>query len=296
MSLFEGLSAFPITPADPLGRVDTAALARILVRIKEAGVDSIGLLGSTGAYAFLSRDERRRAVETAVETVGGKIPIIVGVGALRTADAEALARDAQAAGADGLLLAPVSYFPLSDNEVYEHFAAVAGAGKLPLAIYNNPGTTRFTFSLDLISRLSNVSNVVAAKMPLPSNDAYAGELKAIRATTPSEFRVGYSGDWGGASSLLAGGDAWYSVVAGLLPAQALALTRAAQAGDAQGAKQIDSAFEPLWTLFKEFGSFRVMYVIADLLSLCKIDPPLPILPLRDEARRRVAAALKHLGV
>ncbi|UWU25899.1 dihydrodipicolinate synthase family protein (plasmid) [Rhizobium sp. CB3060] len=296
MSLFEGLSAFPITPADPSGGVDTAALAHILVQIKDARADSIGLLGSTGAYAFLSREERRRAVETAVETVGGEIPIIVGVGALRTSDAQALARDAKAAGADGLLLAPVSYVPLRDKEVYEHFAAVADAGQLPLAIYNNPGTTRFTFSRDLISRLSNVPNIVAVKMPLPSDDDYAGELSAIRATTPSEFRVGYSGDWGGASSLLAGGDAWYSVVAGLLPAETLALTRAARAGDADRVKQIDAAFEPLWTLFKEFGSFRVMYVIAELLNLCKVDPPRPVLPLSDEARQRVAAAIDQLRV
>ncbi|MCV9999304.1 dihydrodipicolinate synthase family protein [Pararhizobium sp. YC-54] len=296
MSLFEGLSAFPITPADPSGRVDTAALARILLRIKDAKADSVGLLGSTGAYAFLSREERRRAVETAVEAVGGEIPIIVGVGALRTSEAQALARDVKASGADGLLLAPVSYVPLRDPEVYEHFAAVAGAGQLPLSIYNNPGTTRFTFSRDLISRLSNIPNIAGIKMPLPSDEDYATELSAIRATTPSDFHIGYSGDWGGSSSLLAGGDAWYSVVAGLFPAETLALTRAAQAGDADRAKQIDAAFEPLWALFKEFGSFRVMYVIAELLDLCKVDPPRPVLPLSDEARQRVAAAVNHLYV
>ncbi|ANP89848.1 hypothetical protein BA011_29565 (plasmid) [Rhizobium leguminosarum] len=73
MSLFKGLSAFPITPADASGRVDRAALAMLLQRIVDAGADSIGLLGSTGAYAFLTRDERKRAIETAVETVGGRV-------------------------------------------------------------------------------------------------------------------------------------------------------------------------------------------------------------------------------
>ncbi|TIP78077.1 MAG: dihydrodipicolinate synthase family protein, partial [Mesorhizobium sp.] len=57
MSLFQGLSAFPITPADASGRLDTAALARLLKNIEEARADSIGLLGSTGAYAFLTRQE-----------------------------------------------------------------------------------------------------------------------------------------------------------------------------------------------------------------------------------------------
>ena len=71
MPLFHGLSAFPITPADASGIVDTGALATLLGRIEAAGADSIGLLGSTGAYAFLSRQERRRAVEAAM---GGGVP------------------------------------------------------------------------------------------------------------------------------------------------------------------------------------------------------------------------------
>lgn len=88
MSLFEGLSAFPITPADPSGRVDISALARIVTRIKDAKADSIGLLGSTGTYMFLSRVQRLSAVEAAIKTVSGQIPVIVGVGALRTTDGQ----------------------------------------------------------------------------------------------------------------------------------------------------------------------------------------------------------------
>jgi dihydrodipicolinate synthase/N-acetylneuraminate lyase len=144
MPLFHGLSAFPITPADEGGRVDTRALGTLLGRLQAAGVDSVGLLGSTGTYAYLTRSERRRAIEAAAEAMGGRIPIIVGIGALRTDDAKNLAQDAQEAGADGLLLAPVSYTPLTNEEVLQHFAAVAGASDLPLCIYNNPSTTRFT--------------------------------------------------------------------------------------------------------------------------------------------------------
>jgi 4-hydroxy-tetrahydrodipicolinate synthase len=98
MTIFRGLSAFSITPTDTAGRVDTVALAGLLQRIQAAGADSVGLLGSTGGYAFLSRDERRRAVDAAMKSVGGRIPLIVGVGALRTDEAEALARDAKSAG------------------------------------------------------------------------------------------------------------------------------------------------------------------------------------------------------
>jgi 4-hydroxy-tetrahydrodipicolinate synthase len=84
------------------------------------------------------------------------------------------------------------------------------------------------------------------------------------------------------------------VVAGLLPAPALALARAAQAGDSAEAARINDAFRPLWELFRAFGSFRVMYVMADLLGLAKIEPPRPILPLSQEAHSRVEEALRNL--
>ncbi len=138
MSVFHGLSAFPITPADEHGIVDTDGVTRLTARLADVGVDSIGLLGSTGTYAYLTRTERRRTVRAAVKSVGGKTPLIVGVGALRTDDAQDLARDAEAEGADALLLSPVSYTPLTDEEVFQHYVAVASATGLPLCIYNNP--------------------------------------------------------------------------------------------------------------------------------------------------------------
>ena len=98
MALFSGLSAFPITPMTSEGEVIAPDLQRLVQRIEAGGADSIGLLGSTGTYMFLSRDQRRRAVAAAVEAVAS-IPIIVGVGAIRTDEVQALARDAAAEGA-----------------------------------------------------------------------------------------------------------------------------------------------------------------------------------------------------
>ena len=292
--MFEGLSAFPTTPTNPDGEVDTAALARVLDRLVEAKVESIGLLGSTGAYAYLSREERRRAVEVAKETVGERVPLLVGTGALRTDHAQQLARDAEAAGADALLLAPVSYAPLTQDEVYQHFVSVSNATGLPIVIYNNPTTTRFQFSLDLIQRLATIPNIAAIKMPLPGETAFADEIRSLRALAPSSFSIGYSGDWGAANALLAGADTWYSVVAGLLPKPALALTRAAIAGDRAEAERLNAMFEPLWSLFKEFGSFRVMYAIGSLLGLFEAEPPRPVLPVPASARPRIEAALDEL--
>jgi 4-hydroxy-tetrahydrodipicolinate synthase len=291
---FHGLSAFPITPADPHGHVDTDALVRLVQRLAAAEVDSIGLLGSTGTYAYLPRAERRRAVEAAAGCLGGQVPLIVGVGALRTDDAQDLARDAEAAGAAGLLLAPVSYTPLTEEEVFQHFVAVARATDLPLCIYNNPGTTHFTFTDALVARLAEAPGIVAVKSPAPPPAEARARHEALRARIPGPFAIGYSGDWNAPDAVLAGGDAWYSVVGGLLPMPTLKLLRAAQAGDEAEVARWNARFQPLWDLFKELSSLRVMYAAADILGICRTEPPRPILPLSPAAYRRVAAALEML--
>jgi 4-hydroxy-tetrahydrodipicolinate synthase len=295
-SIFAGMSAFPITPTDAAGRVDTAGLCRLLVRLKDANVDSVGLLGSTGTYAYLSRAEKLRAVEAAAECLGGSITLIVGIGAMRTDDAIALAQDSGRAGANALLMAPVSYTPLTEEEVYQHYLAVAASTHLPLCIYNNPGTTHFTFSVGLLERLSKLPNIVAVKMPLPANgNNIDASLKSLRNALPNDFAIGYSGDWGCAEGLLFGADSWFSVVGGLLPVPTIRLARAAAAGDTIEAQKIEAHFQPLWELFKELGSLRVVYTAANLLQLTDAMPPRPILPLSQGDTSRVSVALDRLN-
>ena len=296
MTLFHGLSAFPITPADPHGHVDTKALGVLLKRLTDAEVDSIGLLGSTGSYPYLTRPERRRAVEAAVGHAAGRTPILVGIGALRTEDAVSFGQDAKAAGADAGLLAPVSYTPLTEDEVFTHFETVAREAGLPICIYNNPGTTHFTFSDDLIMRLSHVPNVVAIKNPAPAANAVSAGLSELRAKVPAGFSLGYSTDWNATEAMLAGGDAWYSVLAGLFPGPCMDIRRAVQSGNVAEARRVNAMLQPVWDLFAEFSSLRVMYAAANQLGLCEAAPPRPILPLAAPAQRRIADTFQALGL
>lgn len=285
MSIFTGLSAFPLTPADSDGIVDTDALGLLVDRLARAGVDSISVLGSTGTYAYLDRDQRNRAVAAAVEAASGRRPVVAGVGALRTSWSRELAVAAERAGASGLLLAPMSYTPLIEREVGAHFRSVAAATGLPLCVYNNPGTTNFRFTHALIAELAAVPGIAAVKMPPLGDAAYADEIAALRSQTPTDFRIGYSGDWCAASALLAGADGWHSVIAGILPEPALRLTRAAQAGDLPEVARIEAAFAPLWSLFKRHGSLRLIYEIANEKGIAVGEPPQPL--QRYDASQRV---------
>lgn len=184
--MLKGLSAFPITPTDQFGRVDTHAFGPLVTRLAEAGVDSIGVLGSTGSYMYLTRAERHRALGCAVDAAGGRVPIIAGIGALKTSEAIALAQDAKALGAQAGLLSAASYTPLTDEEVYRHFATVTQESGLPIVIYDNPGTTHFAFTSELVARLSDLPGVVGIKNPTATPEQNVGHLAHQRSIVPLE--------------------------------------------------------------------------------------------------------------
>lgn len=109
--MFCGLPAFPLTPVNETG-INEKAFVTLIQRLVTAGVDSIGVLDSTGNYAYLNREERLRVLRLAVHSSEG-IPVMTSISTIRTSEVLRLAEDAQRAGASAVLLAPVSYQTLT---------------------------------------------------------------------------------------------------------------------------------------------------------------------------------------
>ncbi len=295
--MFSGLCAFPLTPTSESG-VDDHSYAHLVSRLAAAGVDSIGSLGSTGVYPYLDREQRARAARTAVYAADGT-PVMVGIGALRTANVLALAEDAQRAGASAVLLAPMTYQPLTEDEVFGLYEHVTRELSVPLCVYDNPGTTHVEFSDQLHARIARLPRVASIKIPAVPGEAEAARQRvaALRALLPRTVTIGVSGDWTAATGLNTGCEAWYSVVGGLFPHTALALTRAAQKGDADGAWAISERLEPLWELFRRHGSLRVMAAAASHLGLtAEPNLPLPLHGLTPDGRRQLDAVLHRLNL
>ena len=294
---FTGLSAFPLTPFTSGGEVDEAAFVGLIDRLVMAGVDSIAPLGSTGSYAYLSREERARVARVAVEAAGD-VPVMVSVGAVRTRDVLAHVEDAQAAGVSSVLLAPVSYQPLTPEDVFGLYEEVTRELSVPLVVYDNPGTTRFTFTDDLYRAVAELAGVASIKIPgVPVDPGAASErVGRLRELLPEHVTIGVSGDPFAATGLNAGCEAWYSVLGGILPEASLTIGRAARAGDAAGAVAASERLRPLWDLFAEHGSLRVVAVVAEHLGLVR-GPSLssPIRGLSGRARARVVAVAEELG-
>lgn len=293
--MFHGLSAFPLTPMNESG-IDETAFANLVERLVAAGVDSICALGSTGSYAYLTLAERRRVAQLAVEHAGG-VPVMIGIGAMRTRDVLVLAEHAHEAGAAGVLLAPVSYQKLTDNEVFDLYEMVTRSLSIPLCVYDNPGTTHFEFSDQLHGRIAGLPHVGSIKIPgVPLNaEAAAERVQRLRALIPSHVTIGVSGDRFAATGLNAGCEAWYSAIGGLFPKAALAITRAAQAGNTVEAVRLSEHLAPLWAMLGEHSSLRVVAAAAELHGLVDSPSlPLPVKSLAGPARLQLGHLLEKL--
>lgn len=179
-----GLSAFPLTPLTD-ATVDEPALGRIVERLNHGRVDSITVLGSTGVGVYLDRAQQQRVVEVAVAAAGG-VPVIAGISSLTTRDVLHRAAAAERAGAAALLLAPVSYHPLTEHEVHGLYADVAAEVSLPIVVYDNPTTTGFTFTDDLSARITALPRIASVKIPPVAGglDDARTRISTLRAQLP----------------------------------------------------------------------------------------------------------------
>ncbi len=294
--MFTGLCAFPLTPVTASG-VDEEGFRNILARLTAARVDSLGILGSTGSYAFLTREQRKR-IATLANELAGDIPMMVCVGAVSTDTVLRLAEDAQEAGADALLLPAISYQPLRDDEVFALFETVTRHASVPVCVYDNPGTTHFTFTDELHGRLSSLDGVRSVKIPgVPDTPAAAVDrVAALRHRLRPGVTIGISGDAFAGLGLNAGCEVWYSVCGGLFPETAKQIAQAAAMNDPARVTALTTRLEPLWALYRKHGgSIRVIAAAAGVLGLTDTDClPRPLQPLPAEDIAEIARVITEL--
>jgi 4-hydroxy-tetrahydrodipicolinate synthase len=127
MADFYGVFPYLVSPTDAAGQIRTDVLGRLCDDLIKSGVHGLTPLGSTGEFAYLNREQRRVVVQTTVEAVAGRVPVVAGVASTSTADAVAQAKCYQKRGVDGILAILEAYFPLKDAQIESYFRAIADA-------------------------------------------------------------------------------------------------------------------------------------------------------------------------
>jgi 4-hydroxy-tetrahydrodipicolinate synthase len=292
--LFRGVAPALLTPFTADDDIDGPAFRRLIDRQIEGGVSALLVLGTTGENPTVNATERRRLVDIAVEHADGRVPVLIGTGTHDTDESVAFTREAEDAGADGVVVVgPYYNLPPQDGFV-RHVEAIAGRSDLPIVLYNVPARTGFNLEAATTLRLAEEVPQVVGIKEASGDLEQIGDILAHR---PDGFAV-YSGDDEGTLPLLAmGGDGAVSVISNALPERFTELVEAGLAGDLKTAREIHFELLPaMRACFLETNPIPIKTVCA---ALGRMEPHvrLPLRPLdeREPVRQRILSAFDGRG-
>jgi 4-hydroxy-tetrahydrodipicolinate synthase len=282
-----------VTPMQPGGALDLAALARLIDFHVENGTAGIVIVGTTGESPTVDVDEHCRLIQAAIDHAAGRIPVVAGTGGNSTAEAIALTRFAKSAGASACLSVVPYYNKPTQEGLYRHFSTIAEAIDLPLILYNVPSRTVADLSNDTIVRLAGIPRIVGLKdatSDLPRVVDLRNRLPAGR-----EFALYSGNDDTALAFVLLGGDGVISVTANVAPKLVSQLCAAALAGDVAKARRINARLANLNTrLFVEANPIPVKWALSEMRMIHN-ELRLPLTPLAARHHEAVRAALREAG-
>jgi 4-hydroxy-tetrahydrodipicolinate synthase len=282
-----------ITPFQADGRVDYAALRRIIDWHIAEGTDCLGVVGTTGESPTVTTEEHCEIIRVSVEQAAGRVPVMAGCGSNSTAEAVNLARFAQRVGA-GYQLQVVPYYnkPTQEGQ-YQHFKTIAEAtGDLPMVLYNVPGRTVADLQLETVLRVAKLPGVIGIKDATGNIERAQWLIREV----PAGFAV-YSGDDPTAVALmLCGGQGNISVTANIAPRLMHELCVAAIAGDTRRAMDIQLRLMPVHkNLFLEGNPIPLKWAMARM-GLCSGTLRLPLTRMSAHLEPVLEAALRDSGL
>jgi 4-hydroxy-tetrahydrodipicolinate synthase len=288
--MFQGTYTALVTPFQNR-EVDYEALAKLIERQVEGGVDGLVPCGSTGESATLSHDEHERVIAFTIEQARGRVKVIAGTGSNSTRESIRLTRFAKEHGASGALLIAPYYNKPTQEGIYAHYAAIAETG-LPLVLYNIPGRSAVNIAPETTARLSTIENIVAIKEASGSLDQVA---RTIELCGP-KFTMLAGDDSLTLPILAVGGRGVIAVISNLWPEKLCTLVKSANAGDFATARKAHYEMLPVMcALGLETNPIPVKAALA-LMGHISDELRLPLTQLTDGNREKLRAVLKAAGL
>lgn len=231
---FEGIIAYPITPFDNNDKVNIPLFKKLVERLVVAGSHGIAPLGSTGVLPYLTDAEKEAITTATIEQVAGRIPILVGVSNLTTERTVYHAKFAEKAGATAVMIIPMSYWKLTDDEIVKHYDTVASKISIPIMAYNNPATGGVDMSPALLKRLLEIPNVTMIK----ESTGDVQRMHFLRRELGEEVAFYNGSNPLALAAFAAGAKGWCTAAPNLVPALNLELYEAVQRNDLATAHEI----------------------------------------------------------
>ena len=289
---FIGSNVALITPMFIDGAVDYEALNHLIDFHIDSGTSSIVSVGTTGESATVGIKEHLKIINHTVKYAAKRIPIIAGTGANSTSEAIDLTQEAKNLGADACLLVTPYYNKPTQEGLFQHFKLIAESVNIDQILYNVPGRTAVDMTVDVISRLSEIPNIIGIK------DA-TGDLSIIEqlvAKCPEDFLLLTGDDATAVEFLIAGGHGGISVTANIVPKELQKVYLSAIAGNIELAKNLNSPLSNFHNnLFIESNPIPVKWALHKM-GKCDKGIRLPLLELSYEFKSIIESNLKDLNL
>jgi len=282
-----------VTPFEKSGRFDEKAFRALVDWQIDEGTTGLVPVGTTGESPTLSHEEHRQVVKSCVETAKGRVPVVAGAGSNNTDEAIGLAKFAEQAGADALLVVTPYYNKPTQSGLYQHFSAVAKATSLPIIIYNIPPRSVVDMTPETMGRLAHdCKNIVGVK------DA-TGKVERVseqRLTCGTDF-IQLSGEDASALGFNAhGGVGCISVTANVAPRLCAEFQEATLSGERARTLELQDRLMPLHrAIFLEPGVSGSKYALSRLGRVENV-VRLPLMTVEETTGERIDAAMKHAGL
>jgi 4-hydroxy-tetrahydrodipicolinate synthase len=288
---FRGSFTALVTPFKN-GSVDEASFRALVDWQIAEGTSGLVPVGTTGESPTLSHDEHNAVVEWCVDQAKGRVPVVAGAGSNSTKEAIALARHAEGAGADAVLVVTPYYNKPTQEGLYQHFKAINDAIGIPIIIYNIPPRSVVDMSVDTMARLFELKNIAGVK-DATANLARVSQQRAAM----GEGFIQLSGEDATALGFMAhGGHGCISVTSNVAPRLCAEFQASCLKGDYAGALAIQDKLMPLHSaLFIETSPSPIKYALS-LIGKCAEIVRLPMVPVAQKTREAVRDAMVHAGL
>jgi 4-hydroxy-tetrahydrodipicolinate synthase len=274
------------------GAVDEEALRALVDWQIESGSTGLVPVGTTGESPTLSHAEHKRVVEIVIAQNKGRVPVIAGAGSNNTTEAIDLAVHAEKAGADAVLVVTPYYNKPTQEGMYQHFKAVNDAIGIPIIIYNIPPRSVVDMSVETMTRLYELKNIVGVK----DATANLARVSQQRHAMGPDFIQLSGEDMTALAYMAAGGHGCISVVANVAPKPCADLMTAVLKGDYAAALKVQDRLVPLHdAIFKEPGLAGAKHGLG-LLGRIQEEVRLPLLPVTQPTGKVIREAMVFAGL
>lgn len=231
---FKGIIAYPITPFNTQEQIDLPLFKKLVERLVTSGSHGIAPLGSTGVMPYLNDEEKEAITEATIQQVAGRLPVVTGVSNLTTERTIYHAKFAEKAGSTAVMIIPMSYWKLTDNEIFSHYEAVAKSISIPIIAYNNPATGGIDMSPALLKKLLEIPNVTMIK----ESSGDLQRMHTLRRDLGEEVAFFNGSNPLALGAFAAGALGWCTAAANLIPELNIGLYDAIQKSDLPSAQNL----------------------------------------------------------